>query len=207
MLKHLGVWLDQTLSFKHHIKLKCQTAAANIRKISMIRRYIDVNTAKQLASALVLSHLDYSNSILCGLPNSTIMMLQRIQNWAAKVVLKMSKFDSSTEALKHLHWLPIKDRIDYKVLCLIFRCLDNSAPPYLSDLIKIRTHTRITRVCAIGAHELVVPAVQRSTFAARSFSVYGPKLWNTLPQDLRSVPNFKAFKRGLKTFLFKRTFD
>ena len=206
LLKHLGVWLDQTLSFKHHIKLKCQTAAANIRKIAMIRRYIDIDTAKQLATALVLSHLDYSNCILCGLPDSSIELLQKMQNWAAKVVLQKSKFDSSTDALKHLHWLPIKARIDYKIACLTFKCLEKSAPASLSNLIKLRQFSRSTRASTTDSHKLEVPFTRRSTFADRSFSVYGLQLWNTLPQELRRLSDFKLFKKRLKTFLFTKSF-
>ena len=79
-LKYLGVWLDNTLTMKKHIDAKIKTAAGNIRRISNIRQFIDLDTAKLLASSLVLSHLDYANSILCGLPSSTIARLQRVQN-------------------------------------------------------------------------------------------------------------------------------
>jgi hypothetical protein len=207
MLKHLGVWLDDTLTFKHHIKVKCQVAASNIRKISMIRAYIDINSAKQLASGLVLSHLDYSNSVLCGLPNTSIDMLQRIQNWAAKVVLRWSKLDSSSQALKYLHWLPIRERIDYKIACLVFKCLERSAPETLSDLIVPRQYTRATRASTTTNRQLVVPSVHKATFAARSFSVYGPQVWNSLPASLRNQLDYKIFKRSLKTFLFNRAFN
>ena len=115
-LKYLGVWFDKHLSMEKHISSKCSAAIINIKSIASIRRFINLDTAKLLATSLVLTHLDYSNSILCGLPAKSIMRLQRIQNWAAKVVLHRDKFSSSTDALIHLHWLPVKERIDFKVL-------------------------------------------------------------------------------------------
>ena len=202
-IKYLGIYLDSSLTLQKHIQSKCKVAIFNIRNISQIRKFIDISTAKLLASALVLSHLDYSNSILCGLPGNAINRLQRVQNWAAKVVLGLSKYDSSREALRSLHWLPVKQRIDFKILCIIFKCLHNMAPEYLSNLIQEKAFARNTRLAASSGIILVVPFTRRSTFASRSFSVYGPRLWNGIPAKLRNMKNFDCFKRHLKTFLFE----
>lgn len=205
-LKYLGVWFDNHLSMEKHITTKCNAAILNIRCISSIRRFINMDTAKLLASSLVLTHLDYSNSILCGLPKKSIMRLQRIQNWAAKVVLHRDKYSSSTEALIILHWLPIKERIDFKILSLVYKCIYNLAPPYLSSLLKIKKFARCTRASFAGI-TLEVPIVKKSTFAARSFSVYGPTIWNALPLDVQESISFEVFKRRLKTVLFRRAFQ
>ena len=85
--------------------------------------------------ALVLSHLDYTNSLLGGLPKASIAKLQRIQNIAAKVVLNKGKYDSATSCLETLHWLPIKYRIEYKIITLVHRSLHNATPPYLTRLV------------------------------------------------------------------------
>jgi hypothetical protein len=205
-IKYLGVLLDETLSMKDHIKAKCQVAAYNIKRISMIRKFIDMDCAKMLASSLVLTHLDYSNSALAGLPRSSLKMLQKIQNWAAKVVLGLHHLDSSISALKSLHWLPIKERIDYKVLCHVFKALNNMAPA-LSGLFHRRIYPRGTRASSSCVNELEVPRTQRSTFAARAISVYGPRLWNDLPPELRTLDDFKTFKSHLKTFFFRKAFN
>ena len=204
-LKYLGVWFDQHLTMEKHIASKCSAATINIRCIAAIRRFIDLDTAKLLASSLVLTHLDYSNSVLCGLPKKSIMRLQRIQNWAAKVVLQRDKFSSSDEALIFLHWLPVKERIDFKILCIIYKCLHNSAPLYLSSRIKRKSFARATRASKDGI-TLEVPYVKKSTFAARAFSVYGPNLWNTLSASIQQSPSLETFKRSLKTELFIRAF-
>ena len=204
-LKYLGVWFDTQLTMDKHISAKCNSAILNIRNIASIRRYINLDTAKLLATSLVLTHLDYSNSILSGLPHKSIARMQRLQNWAAKVVLLRDKYSSSENALIQLHWLPVKERIDYKILTIIFKCLNKMAPQYLSAKIKVKTYTRNTRASSNGI-TLEVPFVRKSTFAARAFSVYGPTLWNTLPPKIQEMNNYDSFKRCLKTELFNRAF-
>ena len=80
-MKYLGLNIDQSLTFKDHVTRKCKAAIINILNIQKIRKYIDNDTAKLLASCLVLSHLDYANGVLCGLPDSTISRLQKTQNF------------------------------------------------------------------------------------------------------------------------------
>ena len=205
-IKYLGASLDASLTFKEFISQKCRAAIINIRNIAHIRKFIDVKFAKQLASSLVLSHLDYSNSVLCGLPASSIDPLQRAQNWAARVVLGRTKRDSATAALKELHWLPIIERIDYKIACLVFKCVHDQAPSSLSNTLSNKSYSRATRAATNSNRELNVPNTKKKTFASRSFSVYGPELWNSLPNYLRDITEYKAFKKSLKTFLFRRIF-
>ena len=205
-IKYLGVWLDCNLNMRHHIDIKIKTAAGNIRRLINIRQFIDTGTAKILACSLVLSHLDYANSILCGLPESTTTKLQRIQNWAAKVVLRYGRYESSKEALKLLHWLPVKSRIDFKILCLVYRSLHGTAPAYLSELLRSHVNGMNTR-SQTDSHKLYVPFTRKKTFAARSFSAYAPRLWNALPTSIAVTDNFPDFKKSLKTFLFKKAFN
>ena len=96
-IKYLGVHLDQQLSFKQHITQKCKVAMLNIHRIRNIRSTLTTEAAHTLVLGLVISHLDFCNSILFGLPKKSVNQLQRVQNIAAKLVLKRTKFDSSTE--------------------------------------------------------------------------------------------------------------
>ena len=96
--------------------------------------------------------------------------------------------------------------IDFKIACLIFKCIHNLAPPTLSNAITSKSFNRNTRAATRANRELQVPVTKKKTFASRAFSVYGPELWNTLPNYLRSISEFKSFKKGLKTFLFERAF-
>ena len=106
----------------------------SIVKIKNIRKYLTQSAAEILVLSTVVSHLDYCNSILAGLPNSEIKRMQRVQNIAAKLVLGKSKFHSSLECLWELHWLPINKRIQFKVLVLVFKCLDCAGTIYISGI-------------------------------------------------------------------------
>ena len=97
-----------------------------------------MKSSEVLLLGLVISHLDYCNSILYNLPDITIKMLQIIQNMCAKLILKRSRHASSTDSLRELHWLPIRKRIQFKILSLVHRCLYGIAPSYLKDLLTFK---------------------------------------------------------------------
>ena len=205
-LKYLGVTIDPELHFKDHIIQKCKIASLNLRNIRALRKYLTTESCKTLVQSLVISHLDYSNTIFVDLPASTLKHAQRIQNYAAKVVLKRKKYDSATEALHDLHWLPIKQRCKFKLLVMVYKCLNNQAPAYLCELLKIQPIQGTTRSSTVP-NNLVVPLTRCSTFAARSFSVAGPAYWNKLPVELRLCENIESFRKKLKTFLFNEYFE
>ena len=116
-----------------------------------------------------------------------IRKLQRIQSMAAKVVARVTKFDSSTTALKSLHWLPIHLRIKFKVLTLVLRAVHKLTPAYLTELIIPATTRREGLRSQSTACTLSVPFTKRKTFADRAFSAHGPRSCNALPDDLRSL--------------------
>ena len=204
-MKYLGVWLDQELSLKRHISEKCRLAAINLRNIRALRNHLTVNSCKTLVQALVMSHLDYGNALFIDLPAATIHPAQMIQNFAAKVVLGRRKFDSATDALRELHWLPIGQRSKFKLLTLVYKSLHNQAPKYLQDLLVVHKPNRATRLSANNLN-LVVPRTSRSTFASRSFSVAGPRHWNSLPRDIKLSETLVTFRKKLKTYLFTEYF-
>ena len=157
--------------------------------------------------ALVLSHLDYANSLVRGLPKASIAKLQRIQNIAAKIVLNKGKYDSATSCLATLHWVPIKYRIEYKIITLVHRSLHNAAPPYLTRLVNYYTLRRRGLHSEEDTSKLEVPRTRKKTFAARSFSVLGPTLWNNLPSKLCKITSYITFKKQLKTYKFRLAFN
>ena len=119
-----------------------------------------------LIKSLALSHLDYANSLLMGLPAKTIKMMQNIQNLAAKVILGKQKSDSSKECFRALHWLLIKSRIDYKVCTLVFKCLHAMAPMYLMKLITLKQQRRQGLRSENANNIMEVPKTKRRTFAS-----------------------------------------
>ena len=154
-----------------------------------------------------MSHLDYSNAIFSGLPDKDMANLQRIQNAGAKLVLQKDKLASSTKCLCTLHWLPIRERIDYKILTLVFKSLNNQTAAYLQDLPCECPKKKRSLWSDSIYRRLIVPFTRFKTLAAHSFSVRGPALWNQLPNNIKMSRTLDEFKGHLKTFLFKRSFE
>ena len=177
-IKYLGLWIDKEFTFKNHINNKSKVAALNLWNIRQLRKHLNNDSCKTLVQALVMSHLDYGNAIFADLPASTLKPAQRIQNIAAKVVLGRHKHESATEALHDLHWLPIRQRCKFKLLLQVYKSLHNQAPSYLRDLLVLHAPARMTRSAVSNEMCLVVTYTERKTFAARSFSVAGPRYWN-----------------------------
>ena len=121
-IKYLGAWLDSELTLKTHVKRKCAMAMTNLQRIKNIRKYFTVESSAKLMVSLYLSHLDYSNSTFAGLPEWTLMHMQRIQNYGAKLVLDKTTYDSSKKTPKDLHWLPIRSGIKFKILMIVYKC-------------------------------------------------------------------------------------
>ena len=201
-VRNLGFYLDETLSMDAHIKHLCHTLFFQLRRIGKIRSFLSTDAANKLAISFILSRLDYCNSLLAGLPDNKLNKLQRIQNHAARLVLRKPRYESATSLLRTLHWLSVKARIQYKIACLCFQCLhNNSMPPYLSDLLHPYHPTRTLR--SVDTSLLTVPRFSLDTFGKRSFSVFGPTVWNSLPLSLRKIQCYTTFKKNLKTHLFQ----
>ena len=89
--KYLGAYLDSTLKLKEHVKIKCKAAMLNLLMSKATRKFLTKEVSTKAVIALVMSHLDYANSKLVGLPKTSISLLQRVQNMAAKIVLGKNK--------------------------------------------------------------------------------------------------------------------
>ena len=205
LIKYLGVWFDSGLSFKTHITKKCRAAMTNFTRIRSIRNLLTQEATESLLLSLCISHLDYCNSILYGLPDSTIKKLQRVQNACARLVLRRSKWDSAKDCLSSLHWLPIKQRITFKLCVLTYKLLHAKGPKYLQSLLQYRNPPRTLRSSS-DSLLLVIPHTKLKTFAERSFKVAAPTVWNELPFHIRSSSSLPIFKRNLKTHLYKAAF-
>ena len=131
--------------------------------------------------------------------------MQKVQNTATRMVLNKHQTHSATECLKQLYWLPIKSRIDYKVLTIVFKCKHGMAPKYLQDLLEAKENQR--QGLKSNNKQLLKVPTTRKTFADRSFSVKGPKLWNDLPDSIRTITSYAEFKKQLKTHLFDSTLN
>ena len=134
-----------------------------------------------------------------------MLKIQRVQSTAARLVLRIRRHDHITPALEELHWLPVQQRVIYKLLLLTYKALHQCAPVFISDIIRRYVPSRSLR--SASETRLLLPKSLLKTYGDRSFAYAAPFLWNNLPVDIRNAPSVEVFKSKLKTQLFKQAFD
>lgn len=202
VVRDLGVHLDPELTMKTHISRIVSSCFFQLRRLRQIRRSAGEEVTKRLVVALVLSRLDYCNAALAGLPASTIRPLQRVQNAAARLITNTKQSDHITPILKSLHWLPVKQRIIYKLCLLMHMIHTEQSPVYMADMVQPTATTSSRSGLRSASLLLYRKPVLKSKFGERAFSHAGPAAWNTLPFHIQSDTNTNSFKKHLKTFLF-----
>lgn len=203
-IRNLGMWFDEHLSMSDHVSKTCSKAFRGLYNIRQIRKFLTTDTTKILIHAFVTSHLDYCNSLLFGIPTYQLERLQKVLNAAARVVYYIPKFDHITPSLINLHWLPVKERIEFKIALLVFKVLNGLSPVYLTNLIQAQP-TRRYNLRSDDKNLLSIPR-SSSKSGDRAFTIAGPRIWNALPLDIRLSTNVETFKKNLKTHLFKKAY-
>ena len=201
--RNLGVMFDSDGFMTSHVNNVCRSAYFALYRIGKIRFLIDAQTTEKLVHAFVTSRLDYCNSLLYGISKQQLQKLQSIQNAAARLITGTRKFEHITPILYKLHWLPVEQRIKFKIILITFKIITGKCPKYLSSLIDCRVPRRTLR----SSDKLLL--LRRDTGATtknygfRAFSVVAPILWNELPFNVQIDCSIDSFKRTVKTYLFK----
>ena len=201
-IKFLGVFLDKHLSLNDHVNKLSSHCYMLLRNIRSIRRYLSQSQCELLVNASVTSRLDFSNSILYGLPNQDcIGKLKRIQNQASKLILQKGRFQGfpAPVRLQTLHWLGIEKRIIYKLLLLTYYCSRGVAPVELISLLVPHNGEQDSNVTLIFDTRFYYPYL---SYGRRAFEYCAPRLWNSLPMDIRKSVSISIFKKSLKTYFF-----
>jgi len=177
----LGVTIDSRLRFDCHAKDIARACSYHTRALRHVRSLLSDDLTQTVACSIVASRLDYSNAMLYGAPATTFDVLQRAQNNLARVVCQRGARTNAKPLLRSLHWLPVKQRVTYKMATLTFKVLSSSMPTYLHDLIRPAVPVRPLRS---SDAPLLSTARTRTEFARWAFSVAAPHTWNSLPSDI-----------------------
>ena len=199
--------LDCHLIINAHVSNIARTFYFELHRLASIRRFLTSTATATLVSALVLSRIDYCSSLLFGSTHDVTSHLQRIQNYAGRVILRLPKSSSITIHLKSLHWLPVNVRSTYKIACLCYHCQSSTESSYVTDMLhKKPLHTRNTRSSSYTMPLLNRPAHSMATLGDRLFSFASSSVWNSIPNDVRCAPSLSSYKSRLKTYLFRSVY-
>ena len=192
VVTNLGVRYDSIMSFSPNITSVIAQGYQIIKNIAGVRKFLTTKDLRSLTNSLIVSKLDNCNSLLYGISQYDLGRLQKFQNSCARLIYGRHRHDHVSDLYVDLHWLPVRSRIYFKILCYMYKCLHECAPPYLAELITASTR-----------HDLCFESVvTNSAIGDRAFSVCGPRLWNALPISIRSIENLDRFKSQLKHYFF-----
>jgi len=194
-IRNLGAMFDSSLSMAAQVNNMVKTANFHLRNIGTVRKHLTEPTTKQLVQSLVISRLDYCNNLLCGVTSELLSRLQVVQNKAARLITRTRCREHITPVLFNLHWLPVDARIDFKTMVMVYKALHGEAPGYLRYLLDIYIPHRTLR--SADKELLVVPRTKLRTVGDRAFCVHAPKMWNGLPQHVKSCASLPSFRTAL----------
>ena len=202
--KNLGIFFDSHMNLEFHVNKVTQSCFYHLRNIKKIKPILTTQDLEKIIHAFVSSRLDYCNGLYSTLSSSSIHRLQLIQNTAARILTNTNRRAHITPVLAALHWLPIKSRIDFKILLITYKALHDLAPPYISELLHAKPNVRALRSSNKGL--LDIPPSNLKTKGDRAFAVIAPTLWNTLPLVIKNAQSVDVFKNLLKTHLYRLHF-
>ena len=209
-VRYLGAVFDCEMTMLYHVNSVTRSCFYHLRQLRTVRRVLTHDSAKILAHAFVSSRVDYCNSLLFGASAHVLRKMQTVLNAAARLVCGLGRFDHITPAMwDDLHWLPVRQRIEYKIALLVYKCLHGVAPLYLNDYCAAITETnRRHNLRSISLGDLLQSRTRTHRIGPRSFRFSSPIVWNSFPVTARDNSlTLGQFKQHLKHHLFFAAYD
>ena len=198
VVKDLGVFLDTCLSYNEHITETASKCLFKLYQINRIKHLLDRKTLLLVINSFVFNKLQYCSTVWSNTSSSNIDKLQKVQNFAGRIILGLRKYDYISDGLRSLKWLPIREKLILNDATMMHKCINKLVPDHLADMFKLRSqvHNRQTR--SSGA--LNIPLCRLSK-GQRSFAFRGAKLWNSLNDNIKSLKCPRNFRRHLANVL------
>ncbi len=204
-VRNLGVIFDSELSMAEHVSSITRSCFYQLRQLRFIRHSLTPDCAKMLVHAFISTKVDYCNSLLYGATAQVTRRLQAVMNAAARLICDLGRYDHVTPAVRdELHWLPVPQRIEYKVALLVYKCLHGTGPGYFTNYCTpLSAEVSHHHLRSVSRGDLFHPRSWTARYGSRSFHVTGPAVWNSLPLNIRDNSlNLAQFKQRLKHYLF-----
>ena len=156
----------------------------HLRRLKKVCQILSLTITSRLVSAFVTSRLDYCNALLAGLPQSTIVQLQWVQNAVVYLVSNHRLHNKVSASLCELHWLPIRYRCIYKLCLMLHNAHVGRSPHYITEMLTVTVHLpnrNWLRLSTSTRYKL--PALRRK-IGERAFLYSGPASWKSLLSDI-----------------------
>jgi len=199
VVRDLGVLLDRGLTTTNHITSIVEACFFHLRRIRQVKKCLNEHCLRILVQDLVISRLDYCNSVLACLPSTALQPLTAVLHSAVRLVKDLGPRDH----MRQLHWLPIQARITFKMCLLMYNIYTGSSPHYMSSLVTLCTSLPSRQSLRSASKGDFTCLRSRLQFGNRAFSITSPVEWNKLPDTVRRSTSVVQFKSRLKTHLFQ----
>ena len=196
--------MDSEMKNGTHLNRLTSSLYVILKNIARIRPLLDKETTKILVQTLVLSKMDYCNSLLLETADYKFNKLQKLQNIGCRKIFGVHKYDHLSDCMKDLHWLKIKQHIQYKTAVLTYKYINKTAPKYLQDLIMMQAPR--PNMCSEANGKLPILCANTSQARDSSFTMQAPHNWNALPGAIRKAATLDLFKKQIKTHLFREAY-
>jgi hypothetical protein len=196
VVRDLGVFLDNHLTFEKHISQVSFSAFAHLRTIAKVSKSLTPSMLSMLAHALVVTRISYCSSIYHKVTKQQLARLQRILSAALRLINKQL-LTRRGDHLQQLHLLPIEKMVFLRVASLIFSIIKSGLPKYLSEEVQVSTSQNLRSADRVN---LQVPRL-KSAFGSRAFSAFAPAVWNSIPVEIRKSRSIISFKEKLLNFI------
>ena len=203
----LGVLLDSTLTSAPYVRRLSGKCFYHLRQLKIVRRSLSEAAAKTMIHVFITNQIDYCNSVLHVVSAVHLRPLQNVLNSAARIILQKQGRDHITADIRDfLHYLPVQQMIEYKMCVLVYKCLHQSAPIYLSELcIPVAASAERSHLRSAVHGNLIISYCRTKRYGQRSFAFSGPAVWNSLPLTVRDPSlSLTQFCAKLKSVMFSR---
>ena len=203
--RNIGAFLDKEINTHCQINTTIRACYIQLRFILQIRKYLYLHAVIKLCHAFITSRLDNVNAIICKLPDYQIKRLQKIQNNTERLIFRLNRSAHITSMPKQLHWLPVLQRIVFKILLFVYKSINENGPSYLTDLLHPYQQEHYN-LRSTNQH-LLMETKANKNYGDVPFCVCGPKVWRDLPLCIRECDNTEEFKSTLKAHLFRIAYN
>ena len=196
----LGLTVDQTLHWRQQTLITCKKVYGSLHSLYRMKNMLSQKTKAHLVQTLVFPMFDYCSVAMCDMKQEFKQKLQRCMNACVRFIFNVRKREHITPYYRELKWLKLPDRWRLQMALLLFKTIQSKSPPYLSDLLQplSGSHDRVTR----AGNKLKI-APHKTDFFSKSFAVGGARLWNSIPEGIRSMGSIGSFKAAYRRHLFE----
>ena len=197
--KLLGIKIDQCLNFVGHIDYVCRNVTSKISLLSKIKQYLPLDTRKLYYNAYILPVLDYCLTVWGSASKYQLDRLLKLQKRAARIILDMPPDAPSMPLFQKLGWFTIYERFKYNKAIVLYKSTHGLTPSYISDLFQFPSTERYN-VRSVSNNDMLIKRHSTKTFE-KSLQYGGPRLWNSLPPNIRNAPSLSSFKNALSKYI------